>query len=113
MQSLILVSITVCSKTPADSLGFIAVSFASNSVAIIDMRGPDVILREGFNEDGVMVKKRKKKGNVQNVPAEHSVAEALKWVVSGMGTDASPKPRLIVSYTKGYVPWIGTELTVG
>jgi syntaxin-binding protein 5 len=48
-----------------------------------------------------MVKKRKKKGNVQNVPAEHSIAESLKWVVSGMGTDASPRPRLIVSYTKG------------
>lgn len=49
------------------------------------MRGPDVILREGFDEDGVMLKKKKKKGNVQNVVGEKSDIGAMKWVVSGMG----------------------------
>ncbi|OCF31242.1 hypothetical protein I316_07027 [Kwoniella heveanensis BCC8398] len=82
-------------------IGFIAVAFASKSVAIIDMRGPDVILREGFNEDGELMKKRKKKGNVQNVLGENSVVGAMRWVVSGMGGDLVNRPRLIVSYAKG------------
>lgn len=81
--------------------GFIAVAFSANSLAILDMRGPDVILREGFDEDGVMVKKRRKKGNVQNVPGETSQVGALQWVVAGLGNDPSPRPRLIVSYVKG------------
>ncbi|ORY35002.1 lethal giant larvae like, C-terminal-domain-containing protein [Naematelia encephala] len=83
------------------NIGFIAVAFDSKSVAILDMRGPDVILREGFNEDGLMMKKKKKKGNTQNVLGENSEVGAMKWVVSGMGTDPSPRPRLIVSYAKG------------
>jgi len=85
-------------------------------MAILDMRGPDVILREGFNEEGVATKKRRKKGNVQNVPGETSVVGAMKWVVSGMGSgelalrslgvvsdqgDPARRPRLIVSYAKG------------
>ncbi|WVQ79503.1 hypothetical protein IAT38_001602 [Cryptococcus sp. DSM 104549] len=82
-------------------IGFIAVAFNSRSLAIIDMRGPDVILREGFNEDGEMMKKKKKKGNTQNVLAENSVVGAMKWVVCGMGADVTNKPRLIVSYAKG------------
>ncbi|WRT69409.1 uncharacterized protein IL334_006395 [Kwoniella shivajii] len=82
-------------------IGFIAVAFASKSVAIIDMRGPDVILREGFNEDGENMKKKKKKGNVQNVLGENSMVGAMKWVVSGMGADLINRPRLIVSYGKG------------
>ncbi|KAK8849434.1 hypothetical protein IAR55_004766 [Kwoniella newhampshirensis] len=82
-------------------IGFIAVAFASKSLAIIDMRGPDVILREGFNEDGVMMKKKKKKGNVQNVIGEASVVGAMKFVVAGMGADTVNRPRLIVSYAKG------------
>ena len=65
------------------------------------MRGPDVILREGFNEDGVQLKKKKKKGNVQNVVGETSVVGSLKWVIAGMGADSTPRPRLIVSYAKG------------
>lgn len=79
------------------------------------MRGPDVILREGFDADGGNVKKKKKKGNMQNVPAENSLVGAMRWVVAGMGTgeslkcgrdtgfmsDPTPRPRLIVSYVKG------------
>jgi syntaxin-binding protein 5 len=66
--------------------GFISVAFTSKSVAILDMRGPDVILREGFDEDGMVIKKKKRKNqNVQNVVGEQSVAGRLKWVVSGMG----------------------------
>lgn len=49
------------------------------------MRGPDVILREGFNEDGNVIKKKKKNQNVQNVLGENSVVGRLKWVVSGLG----------------------------
>jgi hypothetical protein len=49
------------------------------------MRGPDVILREGFDEDGGSVKKKRKKGNVQNVPAESSLVGSMKWVVAGLG----------------------------
>lgn len=82
-------------------VGFIAVAFSANSLAILDMRGPDVSLREGFDEDGVMVKKRRKKGNVQNVPGETSQVGALQWVVAGLGNDPAPRPRLIVSYVKG------------
>jgi hypothetical protein len=70
-------------------------------MAILDMRGPEVILREGFNEDGKTMKRRKRKGNVQNVPAENSLISSMKWVISGMGGDANPRPRLIVSYVKG------------
>lgn len=75
-------------------LGFIAVAFSSKSLAIIDMRGPDVILREGFDEDGAVMKKKKKKGNVQNVLPESSVVGSLKWVVSGMGGGKSTLDQL-------------------
>lgn len=75
-------------------LGFIAVAFSSKSLAIIDMRGPDVILREGFDEDGAVMKKKKKKGNVQNVLPESSVVGSLKWVVSGMGGGKSSLDQL-------------------
>jgi hypothetical protein len=87
--------------TYTDKAGFIAVAFVENSLAILDMRGPDVILREGFNEDGKTMKRRKRKGNVQNVPAENSVVRTMKWVISGMGGDSNTRPRLIVSYQKG------------
>lgn len=50
------------------------------------MRGPDFILREGFDSDGGNVKKKKKKGNTQNVPGESSAVGSLKWVVAGLGT---------------------------
>ena len=66
-------------------VGFIAVAFASNSLAIVDMRGPDVILREGFDSEGVTMKKKQKKGNVQNVPGEVSPVGSMKWVVAGLG----------------------------
>ncbi|EIW71752.1 hypothetical protein TREMEDRAFT_27343 [Tremella mesenterica DSM 1558] len=82
-------------------IGFIAVAFSQKSLAVFDMRGPDVILREGFDQDGEALKRRKKKGNVQNVPAEQSLVGSLQWVVSGMGPDPTPRPRLIVSYSKG------------
>lgn len=65
------------------------------------MRGPDVILREGFNEEGKTMKKRKRKGNAQNYPAENSVVGSMKWAISGIGGDATRRPRLIVSYEKG------------
>ncbi|WWC93095.1 uncharacterized protein L201_008060 [Kwoniella dendrophila CBS 6074] len=87
--------------TAVSDIGFIAVAFSSKSLAIIDMRGPDVILREGFNEDGEQMKKKKKKGNVQNVLGEQSVVGSMRWVVSGMGADLVNRPRLIVSYAKG------------
>jgi syntaxin-binding protein 5 len=93
-------------------------------MCIIDMRGPDIILREGFDEDGAKVNKRRKKGNMQNVPGESSLVGSMKWVVAGMGpgelnspgnaqyghaytTDSSPRPRLIVSYIKGYGHLLG------
>ncbi|KAK4685038.1 hypothetical protein P7C73_g5117, partial [Tremellales sp. Uapishka_1] len=83
-------------------IGFIAVAFTSKSLAILDMRGPEVILREGFDEDGVMIKKKKKKNqNMQNVLGEKSLVGTMKWVVSGMGPDSHPRPRLIVSYVSG------------
>lgn len=54
------------------------------------MRGPDVILREGFNEDGEMLKKKKRKDrNTQNVVGEKDVVGTMKWVVCGMGTGES------------------------
>ena len=65
------------------------------------MRGPDVILREGFDGDGIMVKKRRKKGSVQNVPGEAALVGSMKWVVAGLGSDPTPRPRLIVSYARG------------
>lgn len=66
-------------------IGFLAVAFANKSLAILDMRGPDVILREGFDEEGGAMKKKRKKGNVQNVVGEGSLVGAMKWVVSGIG----------------------------
>jgi hypothetical protein len=62
------------------------VAFQSNSLAVLDMRGPDVILREGFDEDGVMLKRKKRKNqNTQNVVGEKDLVGTLKWVVCGMG----------------------------
>ena len=71
--------------TITDWAGFIAVAFVTKSIAIIDMRGPDIILREGFDEEGLAVKKKRKKGNSQNVVGENSLVGAMKWVVSGLG----------------------------
>lgn len=47
------------------------------------------------------MKKRKRKGNAQNYPAENSVVGSMKWAISGIGGDATRRPRLIVSYEKG------------
>ena len=70
--------------------GFIAAAFDSRSIAIIDMRGPDVILREGFNEDGEMLKKKKRKDrNTQNVVGEKDIVGRLNWVICGMGSGLS------------------------
>ncbi|WVO13704.1 hypothetical protein L204_101325 [Cryptococcus depauperatus] len=82
-------------------IGFISVAFSNNSVAIIDMRGPDVVLREGFDEEGMVMKTKKKKGNTQHVLSENSLVGSMKWVVSGMGSDLRNQPRLIISYAKG------------
>jgi hypothetical protein len=62
------------------------------------MRGPDVILREGYAEDGKKVKKRK---GSQNLPAENQACCRMKWTISRIGTDPTPALRLIVSYAKG------------
>ncbi|KAL7424902.1 Lethal(2) giant larvae sro7 [Cryptotrichosporon argae] len=82
-------------------IGFVAVAYATKTLTIMDLRGPEIILREGFDEDGEAMRKRKKKGNAQNVLGEHSLVGCLKWVVSGLGADPTPRPRLIVSYAKG------------
>ena len=76
-------AVTQCAVS---DIGFIAVAFASKSLAIFDMRGPDVILREGFDEDGAVMKRKRKKGNVQNVVGENSPVGAMKWVVAGLGS---------------------------
>lgn len=81
--------------------GFIAVAFVTNSLVIFDMRGPEVICREGFDKEGKTMKRRKRKGDVQNFPSENSVVRTMKWVISGLGGDSSMRPRLIVSYDKG------------
>ncbi|BEI88387.1 uncharacterized protein CcaverHIS019_0111050 [Cutaneotrichosporon cavernicola] len=82
-------------------IGFIAVAYEQNSLAILDMRGPDVILREGFDGDGRTMKRRKRKAHPQNVAAEGSQIGAMRWTVSGMGGDQALRPRLIVSYQSG------------
>lgn len=94
-------------------IGFIAVAYAQNSLAILDMRGPDVILREGFTEDGKTMKRRKRKGNAHNFPSENSPVGSMKWVISGMGGDPSPRPRLIVSYDKGTTKIYGLQNIIG
>ena len=53
-------------------------------MAIIDLRGPEVLLREGFDEDGEKVKKKRRKAT-QNVVGEQSAIATLKWVISGLG----------------------------
>lgn len=75
-------------------------TFAQKSLAVVDLRGPDVILREGYSEDGKKVKKRK---GSNNLPAESSQACMVDWSICRLGQDASLALRLLVSYTKGYV----------
>lgn len=79
--------------------GFLAVAYASKSVIIVDLRGPDVILREGFTEEGLRVKK-KKKGS-QNVPADSSQCLTVKWTICRLGQDHGLAPRLVLSYARG------------
>lgn len=55
--------------------GFLAVSFAQKSLCVLDLRGPDIMLREGFAEEG----EKSKKG-------EGSVAMTLRWSVCAIGT---------------------------
>lgn len=81
MSELVCVVIDEC-------VGFLAVAYANNSMAIIDLRGPEVILREGFNEDGDKVKKKRKK-ETQNVVGEQSAIGTLKWAISGLGPGMS------------------------
>ncbi|TXT13308.1 hypothetical protein VHUM_00675 [Vanrija humicola] len=94
-------------------IGFIAVAYSSNSLAILDMRGPDVILREGFNEEGKTMKRRKRKGNVQNFGSENSPIGAMKWTISGVGGDVGGRPRLVVSYAKGMTKIYGLVNVLG
>lgn len=79
--------------------GFFAVSYYANSVAIVDLRGPDVLLREGFTEEGLKVKRKKK--NSQNLPAEASSCLTLTWAICKMNGETHRAPRLIASYAKG------------
>jgi syntaxin-binding protein 5 len=67
----------------------------------VDLRGPDVLLREGFTEDGLKVKKKKKDG--QNLPAESSSCVALNWAICKMNGESQRTLRLVASYTKGLV----------
>lgn len=85
-----------CMQNP----GFIAVAFAQKSFAVIDMRGPEVIMREGYSEDGKKVKKRK---GSQNLPGESQAVAKIKWTICRVGADPKLALRLIVTYVKGYV----------
>ncbi|KAJ9102613.1 hypothetical protein QFC19_004722 [Naganishia cerealis] len=86
-------------ETALCDIGFLAVAYAQKSVVIVDLRGPDVILREGFTEEGLKVKK-KKKGS-QNVPADSSQCMTLKWTICRLGGDQGLAPRLILGYARG------------
>jgi syntaxin-binding protein 5 len=70
--------------------GFLAVSYVEKSLCVVDLRGPDMILREGFAEEG----EKSKKG-------EASVAQSLTWSICAIGTDPSVGLRLFVGYQKG------------
>ena len=60
--------------------GFLAVSFVQKkSLCVLDLRGPDIILREGFAEEG----EKSKKG-------EGSVAQTLTWSICAIGTGWYP-----------------------
>lgn len=49
-----------------------------------------MILREGFNEDGEALKRKKRKDrNTQNVVGEKDVVATMKWVICGMGSGMS------------------------
>jgi hypothetical protein len=58
-----------------------------------------VLLREGFTEDGMKVKKKKK--NSQNLPAESTSCLTLSWAICKMNGESQRAPRLIASYAKG------------
>jgi syntaxin-binding protein 5 len=110
-----------CWSTAVLSLtGFLAVSFTQRSLCIVDLRGPEILLREGFDEDGE-----------DDRSGEGSVASKLRWSVCGYGNgqsilfppflglclhdvrdeltpvslaplaDVTPAVRLFISYAKG------------
>ena len=81
-------------------IGFFAVSYSNHAVVIVNLRGPDVILREGFDAQGTRVKKRRRKGQV-DLPAENSLCLSLNWCISGVGNDTIWAPRLVAMYEKG------------
>lgn len=81
------------------NVGFLAISYEERSMAIIDLRGPDVILREGFNAEGRKVKNKKKKSH--DLPAESSVCRHLAWSICHVGGQGILAPRLIALYAKG------------
>lgn len=54
--------------------GFLAVSFLQNSLAVVDLREPEIILRDGFGEEG------------QTVRAEVTAVGALSWAVCGLAS---------------------------
>lgn len=60
--------------------GFLAISYLQNSVCIVDLRGPEIILREGFGDDG---------GGGERRGSVSAVAKSLKFAVSGLGSGAS------------------------
>lgn len=59
-------------------VGFLAVSYARKSLCIVDLRGPEIILREGFAEEG-----EKYKGG------ESGLALSLNWAICGLGPGES------------------------
>lgn len=54
--------------------GFLAISFSQRSVCVVDMRGPEVIMREGFGEDGEKARS-----------GESTVASKMTWTACGYG----------------------------
>jgi len=67
------------------SLGFLAVSYLQDSVCVVDLRGPDIILREGFGDDSSASERRGSVG---------AVASTLKFAICGLGSGTSPPHAL-------------------
>lgn len=69
--------------------GFLAISYLQNSLCLVDLRGPEIILREGFGEEG------DRRGSI------NTVARTLQFTVSGLGSDPAPQVRLLAVYDSG------------
>ncbi|KAF8515733.1 lethal giant larvae like, C-terminal-domain-containing protein [Hysterangium stoloniferum] len=71
-------------------IGFLAVAYQYDYIVVVDMRGPRIILRE-------------MPGGSYLKSAPENTIKSLNWIISGIGDDHIPRPRLVAVKSDGSI----------